>query len=124
MTVHQIASRVAQPSAPPGPGAPAVPRGSPFADLLGRAAGPPALTVSSHAAQRLGDRGLELSDAERARIADALDTLASKGSRDAVLLGPDAAYVVNVPNRTVVTALAPDEMRDRAITQIDSALIL
>ncbi len=124
MTVQQIAGRVTAPPVPSGPGARPVSRGPGFADLLDRASGPPALTVSSHAAQRLGERGLTLTDGDRARIADALDTLAAKGSRDAVLLGPDAAFVVNVPNRTLVTALAPDEMRDRAVTQIDSALIL
>ncbi|WP_420456787.1 flagellar biosynthesis protein [Rubrivirga sp.] len=124
MTVQQIAGRVAALPAPPSPGAPSAPRGPGFAEWLDRAAGPPSLTVSAHAAQRLGERGLALTDGDRARIADALDTLAAKGSRDAVLLGPDAAFVVNVPNRTVVTALAPDEMRDRAVTQIDSALIL
>lgn len=125
MTVQQIAGRVAAPPVLPGaPDAPPAPRGPAFADLLERAAGPQPVTISTHAAQRLDERAIELTDSDRQRIGVALDTLAAKGSRDAILLGSDAAFVVNVPNRTVVTALAPDEMRDRAITQIDSALIL
>lgn len=125
MTVQHIAGRVAAPPVLPGaPGAPPSPRGPAFADLLERAAAPPSLTVSAHAAQRLDERAIELTDSDRRRIGAALDTLSAKGSRDAVLFGSDAAFVVNVPNRTIVTALAPDEMRDRAVTQIDSALIL
>ncbi len=125
MTVHQIAGRVAAPPFPGGAAdAPPVPRGPAFADLLAQAQSPPRVTVSAHAAQRLSERSIELSDPVRQRIAEALDTLDAKGSRDAVLFGTDAAFVVNVPNRTVITALVPDEMRDRAVTQIDSALFL
>lgn len=123
MTVQQIAGRVVPlPVSPGGPDAAPTPRGPAFADLLERAS-EPRLTVSAHAAQRLSERAIDL-DPLRQRIAEALDTLDAKGARDALLLGPDAAFVVSVPNRTVVTALAPDEMRDRAVTQIDSALIL
>lgn len=129
MTVHQIAARVGP--GPVAPGAPAAPptRESAFADLLARAASPEPsdgrrVTVSAHAAQRLTERAIPLTDSVRERIAQALDTLDAKGARDALLVGADAAFVVSVPNRTVVTALAPDEMRDRAVTQIDSALIL
>ena len=69
-------------------------------------------------------RAITLTEPLREQIAQALDTLGAKGANDALLLGTDAAFVVNVPNRTVVTALAPDEMHDRVVTQIDSALIL
>lgn len=125
MTVQQIAARVTPGALPPGtPGA--APRdGSAFADLLARAERqPPGLTVSAHAAQRLAEREIALTDALRDQIGAALTTLDAKGSQDALLVGADAAFVVNVPNRTVVTALAPAEMRDRVVTQIDSALIL
>ena len=128
MTVQQIAARVGP--APVFPGTPGAPptRGPAFADLLARATAPEPfgsrLTVSAHAAQRLTDRAIRLTEPLRQQIAQALDTLSAKGSNDALLVGTDAAFVVNVPNRTVVTALAPDEMHDRVVTQIDSALIL
>ncbi len=124
MTVQQIAGRVGLP--PVQPGAPSAPpaQGSAFADLLARASEPPRLTVSAHAAQRLHERSIAMTDPVREQIAHALDTLGARGASDALLIGTDAAFVVNVPNRTVVTALAPDEMRDRVVTQIDSALIL
>jgi hypothetical protein len=36
----------------------------------------------------------------------------------------DAAFIVNVPTRTVVTAVETSELQDRVFTQIDSAVIL
>lgn len=126
MTVQQLAARVPvrpDPAGPPAARSPDAP-GPSFASLLDRAAQAPRLTVSAHAAQRVGERGLDLSDPTLHRIEAALDALHAKGARDAVLLHPDAAYIVNVPSRTVVTALAPDEMRDRVVTQIDSAMAL
>ena len=125
MTVQQIAGRVAPPLALPAEPGPAPPlRGPAFAEVLGRAAGPRGVAFSAHASDRLGERGIEISDALHQRLAEAIDTLDAKGARDAVLLGSDAAFVVNVPNRTVVTALSPSDLRDRAVTQIDSALLL
>ena len=123
MTVQQIAGRVVAPPGLPGarPAAPPVPGG--FADALDRA-GRPRLAVSAHAAQRLDARGIDFSDAVRGRVTEALDALDAKGAREALLIGGDGAFVVSVPNRTVVTALAPDEMRDRVVTQIDSAVLL
>lgn len=125
MTVQQIAGRVVSPPIPGGAPPASAPRTGPsFADLLDRAAQAPRLTLSAHATQRIAERGIDLSEAARHRIEAALDTLHDKGARDAVLVSQDAAFVVNVPNRTVVTALAPDEMADRVVTQIDSALFL
>ena len=125
MTVQQIAGRVVAPPGLPGarPTAPPVPGG--FADALDRAGrGGPDVAVSAHAAERLGARGIDFSDAVRGRVSEALDALGAKGAREALLIGGDGAFVVSVPNRTVVTALAPDEMRDRVVTQIDSAVLL
>ena len=128
MTVQQIAGRVAPlgPSGTPSPQRSPAPGGPGFAEVLARAAAPDRasdLTVSAHAADRLAERGIDFG-AIRERVSQALDVLSAKGARDALLVGDGAALVVSVPNRTVVTALAPAEMRDRAVTQIDSALLL
>ena len=124
-TVQQLAGRVAPPPVQPGgPRDSAAPRASDFAALLAQASEPPRLTVSAHASQRAGERAIDLSEPVQQRISEALDLLDAKGSRAALLFGSDAAFVVSVPNRTVVTALALGELKDRAITQIDSAFAL
>ena len=61
---------------------------------------------------------------EQEAIREAVAALDAKGARDALLLRPDAAFVVNVPNRTVVTALPSGDLTARVFTGIDSALVL
>lgn len=135
MNARQLASRVAPTKAPPQRPAPPprVPasKGPSFADQLRRAQEPAqggpassAVTLSAHAEKRVRQRGISMSAAEQHALAGAMDRLGAQGARDAVLLRPDAAFVVNVPSRTVVTAVGAGEMQARAFTQIDSAMLL
>ena len=50
--------------------------------------------------------------------------LEAKGARDALLLRNDAAFVVNIPSRTVVTAMGQGELQERVFTNIDSAMLV
>ena len=80
--------------------------------------------ISSHAWQRIQQRGISMTDAQQRSLAEAMQQLADKGANDALLMRTDAAFVVNVPNRTVVTAIDHNEMQHRVFTQIDSAMLL
>ena len=80
--------------------------------------------ISSHAWQRIQQRGISMTDAQQRTLAEAMQQLAQKGARDALLMRADAAFVVNVPNRTVVTAIDQQEMQSRVFTQIDSAMLV
>jgi flagellar operon protein len=48
---------------------------------------------------------------------------AGKGSRDSLVLVDGTAFVVSVPNRTVITAVGSEHMREHIFTNIDSAVI-
>ena len=97
--------------------------GSSFASQLERARlethGP---KISSHAWQRIQQRGISMTEAQQRTLAEAMQQLAQKGARDA--MRSDAAFVVNVPNRTVITAIDQQEMQSRIFTQIDSAMLV
>jgi len=82
------------------------------------------INLSGHAKQRIVQRNISLDATQRQELADAMDQLDDKGAQDAAVLREDAAFVVNVPNRTVVTALDQTEMKHRVFTQIDSAMRL
>jgi len=79
---------------------------------------------SAHARQRLASRDLRLSENQLAGIARATDQAAAKGARDSLLLMDDVALVVNVPNRTVVTALDPARMQNGIVTNIDATVFV
>ncbi len=78
---------------------------------------------SNHALQRLGRRGIEVDQATLARLDDGVSRAAGKGAREAVVLVDQNAFVVSVRNRTVITAIGQDAMRDHVFTNIDSAVI-
>lgn len=98
-------------------------RGPTFDEILkGEVGG--RVTLSAHARERLESRNIELTAVDLDRIDHALGKLAEKGGRESLLMTEKAALVVSVPNRTVITAMAPDDMSDHVFTKIDSAMLL
>lgn len=82
------------------------------------------LKLSNHAAKRLEQRGIELKHEQMEKIGTALDKAAAKGAKESLILMQDLAFIVNVKNRTVVTAMDSATMKDNVFTQIDSAVII
>jgi flagellar operon protein len=99
--------------------------GRSFAAELGRSTGarPGAIQFSKHALDRVAQRGIAADPANVRRLEQGVEAAARKGSRSAVVLVDDTAYVVAVPNRTVVTAVDSAHMREHVFTNIDSAVI-
>ncbi|MOA07809.1 hypothetical protein D3C78_1275320 [compost metagenome] len=58
------------------------------------------------------------------KIETAIDNAAAKGAKESLILMKDMALIVNVDNRTVVTAMDGSSMKDNVFTQIDSAVII
>ena len=132
MNVHQLAARVepgqVRPRGSPETAAPKSGSGS-FAEALRRARDFGLETqdqpkVSLHAQQRMQQRDISLTEEQQQQIGAAMQELSAKGANDAVLIRSDAAFVVNVPSRTIVTAVGSQELNDRIFTKIDSAMLL
>jgi len=79
---------------------------------------------SHHAEERLRQRGIEFKPEQLVKIQSAIDKAASKGAKDSLMLINDTALIVNIKNRTVVTAVDGGSMKDNVFTQIDSAVII
>jgi flagellar operon protein len=79
---------------------------------------------SHHAEQRLEQRGIQLQPEQMAKIESAVDKAAAKGAKDSLILFKDMAFIVNVKNRTIVTAMDGSSMQDNVFTQIDSAVVI
>jgi flagellar operon protein len=79
---------------------------------------------SAHAAERLQQRNIRIGQTELSRISSGMQKAERKGARDSLLLMGDLALVVNVPNKTVITALAGTGMREAVFTNIDSAVVV
>jgi flagellar operon protein len=100
--------------------------GPSFADTLaqaGQASGTSGLSFSKHALARVERRGIELDQSTLGRLSQGVQRAASKGSRDSLVLVDGTAFVVSVSNRTVITAVGSEHMKDNVFTNIDSAVI-
>ena len=104
-----------------GSGAPATVDAARFGQLLdARRIG---VQFSNHAVQRLQRRGISVEPGTLQRLDEAVGRAAGKGARDAVVFVDGTAFVVSVRNKTVITAVDRDHMRDHVFTNIDSAVI-
>lgn len=82
------------------------------------------LKFSAHASQRLKERKIALDPQTLSRVNDALDKAAAKGIEDTLVLTADAALIVSVKNRTVVTALDRNSIAGNVFTNIDGAVVV
>jgi flagellar operon protein len=98
-------------------------QGASFADALKQADSSQQLQFSKHALARVERRGIELDSATLGRLSQGVQRAASKGSRDSLVLVDGTAFVVSVSNRTVITAVGSEHMKDNVFTNIDSAVI-
>lgn len=82
------------------------------------------LQISKHAEKRLASRDVQMGDIEKAQLKEAVGALEKKGAKDSLVLMGESAFIVNVPTKTVVTALPKDQMKEQIFTNIDSTMLV
>lgn len=94
-----------------------------FQEILRNELGKSTLTISHHASQRMKMRGIEMSPELMNRLEGAVDKASVKGAKDTLVILDNLAFVVSVKNRTVITAIDEDSLKNNLFTNIDSAII-
>ncbi len=84
----------------------------------------PPLKFSQHASQRLQSRKIAMDDALMGKLNKAIDQAEAKGVDDTLVLTDSGAFIVNVKNRTVVTALDRNALAGNVFTNIDGAVVI
>lgn len=93
-----------------------------FKNILEKQAQNSNLSFSKHASMRLNDRNLSLSNAQIKRVENGIKKAEQKGIKDSLVLVDNIALLVNVKNKTVVTAI--DNNSEKIYTNIDGAVIV
>ena len=92
--------------------------------LLKSEGSPAALKFSKHAASRLADRNIMLTDGQMERLSDGARKADEKGIQDSLVIVDELAFIVNIPNKTVITAMDQAERNENIFTNIDGAVIM
>jgi flagellar operon protein len=98
--------------------------GPSFASVLDSKLPVQGVKFSQHAQDRLKARNITFSASDLANLEGAVNSVAQKGGKDSLVMMGDAALVVSVKNRTVVTAMDRSQMKGNVFTNIDSAIII
>lgn len=79
---------------------------------------------SKHAANRLVDRNIELTKEQVERLNMGTAKAGAKGINESLVIVDSLAFIVNVPNHTVITAMDQKEADENVFTNIDGAVIM
>ena len=98
-----------------------------FQDILSRKTEKPQtgeVKFSKHAAGRLADRHIELTEEQVERLNLGTAKAGAKGINESLVIVDSFAFIVNVPNQTVITAMDQTETSANVFTNIDGAVIM
>ena len=86
------------------------------------------LKFSKHADNRLSQRDISLTENQRKRLEDGTEKAREKGMKESLVMVDSLAFIVNIRNNTVVTAMSleSDSMasEEAVFTNIDGAVII
>lgn len=82
------------------------------------------LKFSKHAAGRLADRNISLTEDQLSRLNDGARRAGQKGIKDSLVIVDKLAFIVNVPNNTVVTAMDSTDTKENIFTNINGAVFM
>jgi len=79
---------------------------------------------SAHALKRLEDREITFSNRDISQLNEAVNRAEAKGAKETLVLMDQAALIVSIKNRTVITAVDESNLKENVFTNIDSAVIV
>jgi|LSQX01.1.fsa_nt_gb flagellar operon protein len=79
---------------------------------------------SKHAQKRMNSRNINITEKEISKMDKAVTTAKSKGVKETLILMNDTAFIVNIPSKTVITALDKNALKENVFTNIDGAIII
>lgn len=82
------------------------------------------LKFSKHASLRLEQRNISLTEEQNERLRNGVKKADEKGIQESLVMLDSLAFIVNIPNKTVVTAMDQRDAGNNVFTNIDGAVII
>ena len=82
------------------------------------------VNFSKHAVKRAIDHNIELNDENLSRLNEGVKMASEKNLEEPLILVGNTAFLVNIPNNTVITAVDSSDMKGNVFTNIDGTVII
>ena len=82
------------------------------------------VAFSKHAISRAQERGIEVTPDLMDQLAGSVIRAQAKGATNILAMDTEKAFIINVPNARVITAITQEEMKQNIFTNIDGAVFL
>lgn len=79
---------------------------------------------SKHAILRAEERGIDITPDLIDQLRGSMIRAQAKGVTNILAMDADKAFIINIPNAKVITAITQDEMKENVFTNIDGAVFL
>lgn len=96
----------------------------PFAAFLQEQMQQSTVEFSRHAATRVVQRNIPLSEASLQRLNDGVRLAKEKGLNDTLVLVDGTAFLVSAQNGKVITTVGMDELKGNVFTNIDGTVVM
>lgn len=94
-----------------------------FEEILQKTQQDGEVRFSKHAANRLNDRNIELTEEQLERLNGGTKKAGDKGIKESLVLVDELAFIVNTRSNTVITAFVQGETKENIFTNIDGVVI-
>lgn len=82
------------------------------------------IELTKHATQQIDHRNIKINKNTLEKLNEALNKLTQKGAEESLVLTEDKAFIMNVKDRKVITAMKENNLKEKVFTNIDSAIIV
>ena len=82
------------------------------------------LKFSKHTCMRLAERNINLTENQVNRLKQGAVKASEKGMKESLVMVDQIAFIVNVKNNTVITAMDQSNDTETIVTNIDGAIII
>jgi len=82
------------------------------------------INFSRHAQSRITSREIEITDFEMSQLKRGIEKALEKGAKNSLIIINKTAFIVSIENKTVITILDQDSIKEKVFTNIDSAVLM
>lgn len=95
-----------------------------FRQELEKAREPRDVEFSKHAISRAEERGIDITPDLIDQLRGSMIRAQAKGATNILAMDAEKAFIINVPNAKVITAITQNELKENVFTNIDGAVFL